>query len=205
MLYAGEGLTLRKLGSRVQGHGHSVTLPWLETSTGSLGQGFSFAVGLALGLRHQSDDTPVYAVLGDGELQEGQVWEAAMSAAHFGLNRLIAVIDYNGLQSDAPNHEIMAIEPIAEKWRAFGWRVLEVDGHSMSELDKGFDHTAQQGDHPSVLIAKTTKGKGVSFMEDVPEWHGSVRISEDQLRAALAELRVPKTRQDELVAGKLWA
>ena len=205
MLDANEATSLRQIGSRLQGHGHVVTFPWLETSTGSLGQGFSFAVGLALGLRHRSDSTPVFAVLGDGELQEGQVWEAAMSAAHFQLDQLTVVIDHNGLQSDAENAKIMNIEPLAEKWAAFGWDVLEVDGHSTSALSDALDRAAQQNGRPSVIIAKTVKGKGVRFMEHVPEWHGSVRMTEPQLRDALTDLGVTKNRQDEFVAGQLWS
>ena len=199
-----EGGTLRKLGSRLQGHGHVTTLPWLETSTGSLAQGFSFAVGLALGLRHRNDSTPVYAVLGDGELQEGQVWEAAMSAAHFGLGRLTAVIDYNKLQSDASNEEIMRVEPLAEKWSAFGWHVTEIDGHSESEVTQALDIALDATSVPSVVIAHTVKGKGVSFMEGIPSWHGSVRMTEEQVRAAWDEIGVPAERQERFLAGNVW-
>lgn len=205
MLKGHEGGTLRKLGSRLQGHGHVTTLSWLETSTGSLAQGFSFAVGLALGLRHRSDGTPVYAVLGDGELQEGQVWEAAMSAAHFGLDRLTAIIDYNKLQSDASNEEIMRVEPLADKWSAFGWHVAEIDGHSQTEMRQAIDVALGVRTGPSVVIAHTVKGKGVSFMEGVPSWHGSVRMTEEQVRAAWDELGVPAERQERLLAGHVWA
>ena len=204
MLEGHEGGALRKLGSRLQGHGHVTTLPWLETSTGSLAQGFSFAVGLALGLRHRSDSTPVYAVLGDGELQEGQVWEAAMSAPHFGLDRLTAIVDYNKLQSDASNEEIMRIEPLADKWSAFGWHVAEVDGHAETEVRQALDVALSVTTGPSVVIAHTVKGKGVSFMEDVPSWHGSVRMTEEQVRAAWDDLGVPAERQEQFLAGRVW-
>lgn len=203
MLRDDEGTSLRKLNSRLQGHPDVSSLPWLETSTGSLGQGFSFSVGLALGLRHQSSSTAVYAVLGDGELQEGQVWEAAMSAAHFGLDQLTAVVDYNKLQSDARNSEIMGIEPLGAKWSAFGWHVQEVDGHSTPELSEALDAT-DSASCPSVIIAHTVKGKGVSFMEDAPAWHGSVRMTEEQVSAAWNDLGIPKTEQDNLLAGRLW-
>lgn len=204
MLRNHEGTTLRKVNSRLQGHGHVSTLPWLETSTGSLGQGFSFAVGLALGLRHCDDKTPVYAVLGDGELQEGQVWEAAMSASHFGLDRLIAVVDYNKLQSDASNEFIMRVEPLADKWSAFGWHVAEIDGHSEIEIAGAIDAALGFTAGPSVVIAHTVKGKGVSFMEDVPSWHGSVRMTEEQVRSAWDELGVSKERQEQFIEGRVW-
>ena len=204
MLQVNEGGTLRKLDSRLQGHGHVSTLPWLETSSGSLGQGFSFAVGLALGLRNRADKTPVYAVLGDGELQEGQVWEAAMSASHFGLNQLTAVIDYNKLQSDASNDAIMRVEPLADKWSAFGWHVAEIDGHSETEIAEAIDTALNFESGPSVVIAHTVKGKDVSFMEDVPSWHGSVRMTEEQVRSAWDELGVSKERQNQFVEGRVW-
>ena len=204
MLNDCEGTALRKLGSRLQGHGHVMTLPWLETSTGSLGQGFSFAVGLALGLRHRGDNTPVYAVLGDGELQEGQVWEAAMSASHFGLNRLTTIVDYNKLQSDASNEEIMRVEPLAAKWSAFGWQVAEIDGHSQNDIAQALDSALQVTTGPSVVIAHTVKGKGVSYMEGVPSWHGSVRMTEEQVRSAWDELGVSQDRQEQFLAGQVW-
>lgn len=204
MLDEHEGATLRKLGSRLQGHGHVTALPWLETSTGSLGQGFSFAVGLALGLRHRDDKTPVYVVLGDGEVQEGQVWEAAMSASHFGLDRLTAVIDYNKLQSDASNEAIMRVEPLADKWSAFGWHVAEIDGHSETEVSRAIDAALEFTAGPSVVIAHTVKGKGVSFMEDVPSWHGSVQMTEEQVRSGWEELGVSEERQAQFLEGRVW-
>jgi transketolase len=180
--------TLRRPGSPFQGHPDLRFAPWVETSTGSLGQGFSVALGLALGLRHQGLDGRVYALLGDGELQEGEVWEAAMSAAHFGLASLCAVVDHNRLQSDDSNAAIMGLEPLAERWRTFGWEAVELDGHDPAEIAAAFAAARETEDRPTVLIAHTTKGRGVSFMEDVPAWHGSVALRDDELARALEEL-----------------
>jgi transketolase len=180
--------TLRRPGSPFQGHPDRRFAPWVETSTGSLGQGFSVAIGLALGLRHQGLPARVYALLGDGELQEGEVWEAAMSASHFGLANLCAVVDYNKLQSDATNAEIMALEPLGDRWRSFGWHVVELDGHDHDEVAAAFDEARTTLDRPTVLIAHTVKGKGVSYMEGIPAWHGSVALRDEELAAALEEL-----------------
>jgi len=165
-----EMLTLRKLGTRLQGHPDMRKLPGVEMSTGSLGQGLSVANGLALGLRLQNEPSRVYVVLGDGELQEGQVWEAAMTAAHYNLTNLIAVVDHNGLQIDGFTGEVKRIEPLAEKWQAFGWQTVTVDGHSFVDLYRGFN--VVRDDRPLVVIAKTVKGKGVPYMENVADWHG---------------------------------
>jgi transketolase len=181
-------LSLRKLGSRAQGHPHVLDMPLSETSTGSLGQGFSVGVGMALGLLHQRRPARVYALLGDGECQEGQVWEAAMSAAHFGLSNLCAIIDYNKLQSDDRNANIMGLEPLAAKWRAFGWNALELDGHDIAALLAGLSAARKETAQPTVLIAHTVKGKGVPFMEDQPAWHGSVKLTPAQCRDALHAL-----------------
>ena len=129
-----ECLKLRKIGTKMQGHPHVLDLPWVETSTGSLGQGFSNAVGMALGQRHQKIKARTYTMLGDGEMQEGQVWEAAMSAAHYKLGNLCAMIDYNKMQSDDTNENIMGLEPLGDKWRAFGWHTLEIDGHDIRAI-----------------------------------------------------------------------
>jgi transketolase len=180
--------TLRQPGSPFQGHPDLRFAPWVETSTGSLGQGFSVGVGLALGLRHQGLAGRVYALLGDGELQEGEVWEAAMSAAHFGLANLCAVVDYNKLQSDATNEQIMRLEPLDERWRAFGWHVVELDGHDLDAIAAAFAEARATGDRPTVLLAHTIKGKGVSVMENVPAWHGSVALRDEELAAALEEI-----------------
>lgn len=176
----------RKAGERLQGHPHVLATPLAETSTGSLGQGFSTAVGMALGYRHQGLQGRIFVLLGDGELQEGIVWEAAMCAAHYRLGNLVAIIDYNKLQSDARNEDIMGLEPLAAKWQAFGWHVLELDGHDHDALQKAF---SARYDKPAVVIAHTVKGKGVSWMEDIPAWHGSVRLKDDELARALEELQ----------------
>lgn len=174
---------LRKLGSPLQGLPHPTSLPQTIVSTGSLGQGFSTAVGMALGKRYQHKKGHVFAVLGDGEMQAGIVWEAAMCAAHYQLENITAIIDYNKLQSDAPNDAIMRLEPLADKWKAFGWQVQEVDGHDHSALYDLLNHSHPK--MPIVIIAHTLKGKGVSWMEGVPAWHGSVKLSEAQTESAM--------------------
>lgn len=180
--------TLRQAGSPLQGHPHVVDMPLAETSTGSLGQGFSVAIGMALGLRQRKSDARVYTMLGDGELQEGEVWEGAMCAGHFGLGNLCAIVDYNKLQSDDRNETIMGLEPLADKWRAFRWRVIEIDGHDMEEMSQAFSEARRERFRPTVLIAHTVKGKGVSYMEDKPAWHGSVKLSREDTARALSEL-----------------
>src|SRR3954466_3783334 len=137
-----DALSLRKLGSKFQGHPHVCDLSWVETSTGSLGQGFSVALGMALGLKLKRNPARVYTILGDGEMQEGEVWEAAMCAAHHKLDNLLAVIDYNKLQSDDRNANIMGLEPLADKFRAFGWDVQEIDGHDLSAILQSFEHAS---------------------------------------------------------------
>jgi transketolase len=179
----------RKLDGRLQGHPHVVDTPWVETSTGSLGQGFSASVGMALGLRHHASKSRVYAMLGDGELQEGEVWEAAMCAGHFRLSNLCAIVDYNKMQSDATNAEIMSLEPLAAKWSAFNWQALEIDGHDFAQMAIAFEAARSTTDRPTVIIAHTIKGKGVSYMEGVPSWHGSVKLRDEELAQALAELQ----------------
>jgi transketolase len=181
-------LALRKIGSRFQGHPHIADLPWVETSTGSLGQGFSVALGMAMGLKLLNSPARVYALLGDGELQEGEVWEGAMCAAHHKLDNFCAVIDYNKLQSDARNDAIMRLEPLAAKWRAFDWAVAEIDGHDVETLLKTFRRAGATHERPSVIIAHTIKGKGVPYMENVPQWHGSVKLTREQAEDALAAL-----------------
>ena len=182
-----EALQLRKLNSPFQGHPHVLDLPWVETSTGSLGQGMSVAIGMAIGLKIQNNPARVYTMLGDGELQEGEVWEAAMSGAHHKLDTLTAVIDYNKLQSDASNDAIMRLEPLAEKWRAFGWDVQEIDGHDIRAILAALRHAGTTA-QPSVIIAHTIKGKGVPYMENIPAWHGSVKFTREQAQDALVAL-----------------
>ncbi|MGZ5927364.1 MAG: transketolase, partial [Rhizomicrobium sp.] len=171
-----------------QGHPHVLDLPWVETSTGSLGQGISVAVGMAIGLRLQKIPARVYTMLGDGELQEGEVWEAAMSAAHHKLDNLCAVIDYNKLQSDNCNDAIMRLEPLADKWRAFGWSVAEIDGHDIPQILEHLRRAGATREKPSVIIAHTIKGKGVPYMENIPAWHGSVKLTRAQTEDALTAL-----------------
>lgn len=181
-------LSLRKLGSPFQGHPHIGDLAWVETSTGSLGQGFSVALGMAMGLKLRKRQARVCALLGDGELQEGEVWEAAMCAAHHGLANLCAIVDYNKLQSDDRNAAIMGLEPLAAKWRAFGWSVAEIDGHDSEQILFALRSAADVTDRPSVIIAHTIKGKGVPYMEDMPAWHGSVKLTRAQATEALQAL-----------------
>ncbi|HEY4113517.1 MAG TPA: transketolase [Rhizomicrobium sp.] len=181
-------LRLRKLNSPFQGHPHVLDLPWVETSTGSLGQGFSVALGMAMGLRIKQSTARVYALLGDGELQEGEVWEAAMCAAHHKLSNLCAIIDYNKLQSDDRNSNIMGLEPLADKWRAFGWLVQEIDGHDIEGILAALRAMAQVAAQPSVIIAHTIKGNGVPYMENIPVWHGSVKLTRPQAEEALVAL-----------------
>ncbi len=195
-------LSLRKLNSAAQGHPHVLDLPLAETSTGSLGQGFSVAIGMALGLRHQRKSARVYAMLGDGELQEGEVWEGAMCAAHHRLSNLCAIVDYNKLQSDDRNEAIMGLEPLAQKWRAFGWHTLEIPGHDIAAILTAFDEARATPDRPTVLIAHTIKGKGVAYMEDQPLWHGSVKLARVQAETALAALATPATQTKELLDGR---
>jgi transketolase len=192
-----DALKLRKLNSPFQGHPHVQDLPWVETSTGSLGQGFSVAVGMAMGLKILKKTSRVYALLGDGELQEGEVWEAAMCAAHHGLENLCVIIDYNKLQSDNTNNAIMRLEPLAAKWRAFEWGVCEIDGHSIPEILKAFRRVVATVNRPSVIIAHTVKGKGVPYMENMPSWHGSVKLTREQTEQALAALGATDAEKKE--------
>jgi transketolase len=179
--------TLRKLGSPLQGHPCSRVLPGVEISTGSLGQGLSISNGIAIGLKIDKLSSRVYCLLGDGEIQEGQVWEAAMTAAHYKLDNLCAIVDHNGLQIDGPVSKVKAIEPVASKWRAFGWHVIEVDGHNMEEVVNAFDEAEKKKEKPTMIIAHTVKGKGVSFFEGKIEYHG-VAPTHEELEKALKEL-----------------
>ncbi|HSZ12034.1 MAG TPA: transketolase [Rhizomicrobium sp.] len=196
-------LALRKLGSPYQGHPHVRDLPWAETSTGSLGQGFSVGIGMALGLKMQSSPARVYALLGDGELQEGEVWEGAMCAAHHGLDNLCALIDYNKMQSDDTNAAIMGLEPLADKWRAFGWAVTEIDGHRISGILSALREAGAVHGKPAMLICHTVKGKGVPYMEGKPQWHGSVKLTRAQSEEALTALGADTNEIVELLDGDL--
>ena len=179
---------LRKINHELQGHTHRGVTPWVEASTGSLGQGFSFAIGEAKGLKMQKINNRVYVMLGDGELQEGEVWEGAMFAGHHELDNLCAIIDYNKMQSDDLNESIMGLEPLADKWKSFNWHVLEIDGHDFDDIEKAFDQARNTKNKPTVIIAHTIKGKGVSYMEGSPAWHGSLKLSNEDLSQALLEL-----------------
>ena len=184
--------TLRKLGSILKGHPNSTTTPGVEVCTGSLGQGLSQANGLAVAAKLDKRNTRVYVLLGDGEIQEGQVWEAAMTARHYKLNNVCAIIDHNGLQIDGPVVEIMNINPIKEKWEAFGWHTIEVDGHNFDEIFSALDEADGISDKPTAIIARTVKGKGVSFMEGKVEYHGASPTPEE-LERALEELEAVMT------------
>ena len=180
-------VTLRKLGSKLQGHPSMKLLPGVEMSTGSLGQGISAAVGMALAGKADGDPGRIYALLGDGELQEGMVWEAAMAAGHYKLDNLCAVVDHNGLQIDGRNEDVMNVMPIAEKFAVFGWNVLEIDGHDFEQILDAFDMARKCSGMPTVIVAETVKGKGVSFMENNAGWHGKAP-NEEQAKQAMAEL-----------------
>jgi len=193
-------LALRKIGSPFQGHPHIGDLPWVETSTGSLGQGFSVALGMAMGLKIQKiDNARVYTLLGDGELQEGEVWEAAMCAAHHRLDNLCAIIDYNKMQSDDRNENIMRLEPLAAKFRAFDWAVAEIDGHDIPEILSALRRASATQGRPSMLIAHTVKGKGVPYMENIAHWHGSVKLTRAQAEEALVALGASADEMTELL------
>jgi transketolase len=182
-----ELLSLRRFGSILQGHPDSGCTPGVEIPTGSLGQGLSIANGLALAARLHGQDSRVYVLLGDGEMQEGQIWEAAMTAAHYGLDNLVGILDRNRLQIDGHTAEVMSIEPIADKWRAFGWHTLEVDGHDMSQLLAAFQTCRKAKGRPSMIIAHTIKGKGVSIFEGKAKYHG-VAPNLEEYQQALQEL-----------------
>ncbi|MEE9322967.1 MAG: transketolase [Candidatus Aenigmarchaeota archaeon] len=176
---ADELVTLRKLGSRLQGHPDRKKLPYLEISCGSLGQGLSIAVGMSIGLRMDKKDQRVYCLMGDGECDEGQIWEAAMSGAHYNLDNLCGIVDVNGLQIDGRTKDVMSLEPLEKKWEAFGWNVIEIDGHSFEQLIKAFEEANNIKGKPTVILANTVKGKGVSFMEHKAEWHGKAPTKEE--------------------------
>jgi transketolase len=176
-------MTLRRIDSPLQGHPSSKTLEGVEVSTGSLGQGLSLATGMALGLRMDGLGSRVYCLLGDGELQEGQVWESAMTAAHYGVDNLCAMVDNNGLQIDGFCCDVMKIEPITDKWKAFGWNVIDIDGHDMGQIVHALDEAETVKGRPTVIVARTVKGKGVSFFEGKAEYHGTTPTREEREKA----------------------
>ncbi|MGI6735792.1 MAG: transketolase [Anaerovoracaceae bacterium] len=180
-------LTLRKIGSRFQGHPNMRLVPGVEMSTGSLGQGLSAANGMALANRLNGSDARVYVILGDGEIQEGMVWEAAMSAAHYRLDHVTAFLDWNGLQIDGRNEDVMTVTPVDRKFAAFGWNVLSCDGHDMASILGAVEQAHACSGQPTMIIARTQKGRGVSFMEDAVGWHGKAP-NDEQYATAMKEL-----------------
>lgn len=174
--------TFRKLGSRLQGHPALGKTPGVDAPSGSLGQGLSVANGIALSFKLDKKDNVVYCILGDGEIQEGQIWEAAMTASHYKLNNVIAFLDHNGLQIDGANEDVMNIMPVKEKFEAFGWYVQEINGHDFDEITKAITNAKEQ-EKPSMIIANTIKGKGVSFMENDANWHGKAPNDEEYQKA----------------------
>lgn len=178
---------LRRVDAMLQGHPDMKGTPGVEMSTGSLGQGFSSALGMALAARLDKRASRIYTLLGDGELQEGLVWEAAMFAAHYKLDNLTAIIDLNGLQIDGPNEAVMGVEPVGDKFRAFGWHVIEIDGHDLEKIAAAFNEARSTKNRPTLILAHTVKGKGVSFMENSVGWHGNAPKKEDAEKA-LSEL-----------------
>lgn len=180
-------LTLRRINSKIQGHPDMKKVPGVEVSTGSLGQGLSIANGMAKGFKLDNKDNRVFVLLGDGEIQEGMVWEAAMFAAHNKLNNVTAILDWNGLQIDGKNDDVVSIKPVDKKWEAFGWHVINANGNDFESLEKAFEERKTIKDKPVIILAKTVKGKGVSFMEDKAGWHGKAP-SDEELKIALEEI-----------------
>jgi transketolase len=184
---SGELDTFRRLHSKLQGHPVYHKCPGVEATGGPLGQGFSFSIGMALGLKLSKSDSRIYTLLGDGECQEGLVWEAAMAAGHYKLDNLCAILDYNGLQIDGEVEKIMGVAPIADKFRAFNFNVIEIDGHDYQSIDSAFGLAGAKKGKPTMIVAHTVKGKGVSFMENNYTWHGKAP-NKEQYEQAIAEL-----------------
>lgn len=189
-------LKLRKIDSVYQGHTCRINTPWIEASTGSLGQGFSFAIGQALTLKFLKNKNKVFSIIGDGEMQEGQIWEGLMFAAQHKLKNFVTILDYNKLQSDNFNKNIINIEPLKKKILSFNWNVVEINGHSFKEIDKAINKKFKN-EKPIFIIAHTVKGKGVSFMENKPLWHGSLKMSIEQITSSLKELGANKNLINE--------
>ena len=187
--------SFRRLGGELQGEPHIHGIPGVDATSGSLGQGFSVAIGMALGLRHKGSTARVYVMLGDGELQEGEVWEGAMCASHYGLDNLCGIVDYNKMQSDDLNSNIMRLEPLQDKWESFNWHVIQIDGHDFREIIDAFAIAKTVHEKPTMIIAHTIKGKGVSYMEGVPSWHGSVKLKNSEFTQALLNLGVSESDQ----------
>ena len=189
-------LNLRKIDSVYQGHPCRINTPWIEASTGSLGQGFSFSIGQALTLKYLKKKKKVFVIVGDGEIQEGQIWEGIMFSAQQKLDNLVAILDYNKLQSDNFNKNIINIEPLKDKLIAFNWNVVEINGHSFHDIDKAIKKKYDNR-KPLFIIAHTVKGKGISFMENKPLWHGSVKMNFEQIKSSLIELGAKKNLIEE--------
>jgi transketolase len=183
----GELMSLRKINSRLQGHPEMEKCPGIEASTGPLGQGLSFANGLALANKLDSKSSKVYVLMGDGEVQEGQIWEAAMTAAQYKLDNVVAILDNNNLQIDGFNDEVKKVKPLKEKWESFGWHVIEIDGHDFNELSCAFDAADKVNEKPTIIVAHTIKGKGVCCMENKAEWHGKA-CNAEELKVCLKDL-----------------
>ena len=179
--------TLRQLDSRLQGHPDRMRTPGVEMTAGALGHGLPIGVGLAMAARLNDAPYRTYVLLGDGEIQAGVIWEGAMAAAKFRLDQLTAILDYNDVQLDGPVHEIMPLEPVVDKWRSFNWHVIRMDGHNIGQVLDGLDEAENVHGRPTIVIAHTTKGKGVSYMENRSAWHGRAP-SDEEFRIALAEL-----------------
>ncbi|MGI6608413.1 MAG: transketolase [Erysipelotrichaceae bacterium] len=179
--------TFRAIDSKLQGHPNMLDCPGVDISTGSLGQGLSVAVGMSLANKLDGNDFRTYVLCGDGELQEGQIWEAAMSASHYNLDNLLLIVDYNGLQIDGYNTDVMNIRPIGDKFKAFGWNTISVDGHDIESVIAACNYAETIKGQPTVVIAETVKGKGVSFMENQAGWHGKAP-SDEELAIALKDL-----------------
>ena len=192
--------TLRQLGSPLQGHPANFLLPGIEASTGTLGQGLSVALGMALASRLEGNSFRTYCLIGDGESQEGQIWEAALCAPKYKLDNLCVILDHNKGQIDGPVKEVMDLEPIADKWRAFNWNVLTVDGHDYGKIGEALDQARATKGKPTFILAETVKGKGVSYMEGKIGWHG-MAPSKEQLEQAVKELEVAKAAFASTLAG----
>ena len=179
--------TFRKINSRLQGHPHTLDIPETDATTGLLGQGLSIAVGMAIVKKHNNENNHVYAILGDGEMQEGQVWESLLQAAHYKLDNLIAVIDYNKISSSGPVNEVINLEPLAEKLKAFNFYTIEINGNDMNEIIEALNKAHTIKGNPVVIISNTIKGKGVSFMENNPKWHSGA-LSDEEYKIAIQDL-----------------
>ena len=198
-------ITLRKLGSPLQGHPDRLALPGIEAATGSLGQGLSISLGMALGFRLGGKPNRVYCIVGDGEIQEGQVWEAAIAGPKLGqpdhgLGNLTVILDYNRIQLDDFVAKILDLDPVVQKWQAFGWPVIEIDGHDLDQIAKALDQAQAHTGGPTFIVAHTVKGKGVSFMENNPEWHGKAPKPAEAIAAIRELLGVSTPAWDEYLA-----